>query len=101
MIFLMTNIYILHGLCQSFQGAASMLHDAYLFVKIGFKALQYSSADPVFINITIGDYLWNYRSSLVSKAKAFLPFMVPTDNSGILHTVCLIHYHYGNCCLKL
>lgn len=75
-----------------------MLHDASIFLKIGFKALHYSAGDSVFINITIGDYLWNYQSSLVRQAGTLVPFMVPTDNSGILHTVSNYYFYCFSIC---
>lgn len=67
--------------------AASMFADASLFTKIAFKTLKMSTGDTAFINITVYDYLWNYRSKLVSSAKMLVPFMVPVENAGILAIV--------------
>lgn len=67
--------------------AASMFADASIFTKIAFKTLKMSTGDTAFINITVHDYLWNYRSKLVSSAKVLVPFMVPVENAGILAIV--------------
>lgn len=68
-------------------GTAAYLHDASFITKLGFKILQNSAEDHIFLNMTIYDYLWEYRSTLVQKARTLVPFMVPTENSGIMHTV--------------
>lgn len=45
------------------------------------------SADTLFMNITIYDYLWNYRCNLVKKIQEIAPALVPTNNSGVLYQV--------------
>lgn len=82
--------------------AASLFHDASFFTKVAFKALKMSTGDTAFINITVYDYLWNYRSKMVRGAKRLVPFMVPVENSGILAIVstpngCWILYSVINC----
>lgn len=67
--------------------AASLFHDATFITKLAFKALKLSSGDTAFINITVHDYFWNYRSKLVHSAMRLVPFMVPVENSGILSIV--------------
>lgn len=70
-----------------------------LFKKWGFNMMLRDS-DPLFINITIYDYLWNYRSDLINRIRTFAPYMVPTDNSGVLYQVNGITFQanrlYGN-----
>lgn len=61
--------------------------DSSFIVKYGFKLLHRSTEEPLFLNMTVWNFLWNYRSSLVMKAKSLVPFMVPIENSGMLHIV--------------
>lgn len=42
------------------------------------------------MNITVYQYLWEYKSDLLQKVRSFAPFLVPTENSGALHTVIFI-----------
>lgn len=69
--------------------AASLFSEASFLSKLAFKALKISTGDTAFINITVYDYLWNYRSKLVQRASQLVPFMVPVDNAGILAIVSL------------
>lgn len=64
---------------------AAFINDDY-FKKFGFKMMMRES-DTMFVNITIYDYLWNYRSDLIGRIRTFAPFLVPTDNSGVLYQV--------------
>lgn len=48
------------------------------------------SADTLFMNITIYDYLWNYKCNLVQKIQEIAPALVPTNNSGVLYQVKMI-----------
>lgn len=64
---------------------AAFINDDY-FKKFGFKFMLRES-DTMFVNITVYDYLWNYRSDLIGRIRTFAPFLVPTDNSGVLYQV--------------
>lgn len=63
------------------------MNDDFFLKKLFFNSLYAQTKDNVFINITIYDLLWNYKSVLLTKIKEFIPFLIPTDNSGILYTV--------------
>lgn len=63
------------------------MNDANIFVKMGYNVLHSRSDEEVFMNISIYNFLWNYKSPLLQTAKDIVPFMVPTVNSGILHGV--------------
>lgn len=39
------------------------------------------------MNITVYQYLWDYKSDLIQTVKTLVPFMVPTENSGALYQV--------------
>lgn len=54
---------------------------------MGFNFLLAESTDSLFMNVTIYDYMWNFRSDLVDKVMNFAEFLVPTNNSGILYQV--------------
>ncbi|KAG4072531.1 hypothetical protein HA402_004620 [Bradysia odoriphaga] len=71
--------------------AASFVNEYNYFIQIGYKFLHKTYSDGLFINITVYDYLWNYRSKLIEKAEELVPSMVPTTNCGILHGI----YAYG------
>lgn len=58
-----------------------------MFYKMGFNFLLAESTDSLFMNVTIYDYMWNFRSDLVDKVMNFAEFLVPTNNSGILYQV--------------
>uniref|UniRef100_A0A1B0CMS0 Plasma membrane glycoprotein cd36 n=1 Tax=Lutzomyia longipalpis TaxID=7200 RepID=A0A1B0CMS0_LUTLO len=66
---------------------ASRLNDAPFFMKIGFNMLLRSSNDSVFQNTTIYKYLWDMDGQLMRLGEKLVPFMVPVDNYGILHTI--------------
>lgn len=70
---------------------ATFVNDNF-FKKVGFN-LMLRDTDPLFVNITIYDYLWNYKSDLILRIKAFTPYLVPTDNSGVLYQVSGVLYH--------
>lgn len=67
--------------------AAALFHDASFFTKIAFKALKISTGDTAFVNVTVHDFLWNFRSKLMRRASTLVPFLVPVDNAGILSIV--------------
>lgn len=67
------------------QATAASLNDDY-FKKKGFMWML-NDDDKLFVNTTIYDYLWHYRSSVVDRVYNLLPFLVPTNNSGCLHQV--------------
>lgn len=70
-----------------FQATAASLNGDF-FKKIGFNMLL-GEEDSLFLNMTIYDYLWYYRSSIVHRVQKFAPFLVPTNNSGCLYQVCI------------
>lgn len=61
--------------------------DSSFIVKVGFNYLHRSTEESLFLNMTVWDYLWNYHSVLVSRAKDLVPFLVPIENTGILNIV--------------
>lgn len=69
------------------QATAASLKDASYFKQVGFKFMLRQSMDTIFFNISVYDYLWNYKSDLIQNIQTLAPFLVPTDNSGVLHTV--------------
>lgn len=75
------------GVFFFFQATAASLNDASFITKIGFNVILRNSLDSLFINITIYQYLWDYKSDLIQTVKQFAPFMVPTENSGALFQV--------------
>lgn len=46
-----------------------------------------NSQDTLFMNMTIYQYLWDYKSDFIQNAKSIVPFMVPTENSGVMYQV--------------
>lgn len=71
------------------QAAAAFMADSSFIVKVGFNYLHRSTEESLFLNMTVWEYLWNYHSVLVSRAKDLVPFLVPIDNTGILNIVSL------------
>ena len=69
------------------QGMASFLNEGSFFSKMGFKLLMSNYGSKPFIKTTIYQTFWNQTSELVAAAKSLAPFMVPTDNLGMLHFV--------------
>lgn len=46
-----------------------------------------TSGDPLFLNMTIYDYLWYYKTDLIARVQEIAPSFVPTNNSGCLYQV--------------
>lgn len=69
------------------QATAASLNDDFWFKKYGFNAML-GEEDTMFLNMTVYDYLWYYRSSIVHRVQSIAPFLVPTNNSGCLYQVC-------------
>lgn len=46
-----------------------------------------TSHDKIFMNMTVYQYLWDFHSELIQQAKKIVPFMVPTENSGVMYQV--------------
>lgn len=69
-----------------FQATAASLNNEF-FKKLGFNFMLDSSGDPMFLNMTIYDYLWFYRSDVIHRVQEFAPGLVPTNNSGVLFQV--------------
>ncbi|XP_046383938.1 scavenger receptor class B member 1-like [Ischnura elegans] len=68
-------------------GMASYLHDAAFLTKVSFNFfLRRFNAQPL-VKMTVNDYFWNYSDPMLKTAKQLLPFLVPVDNMGILHTI--------------
>ncbi|KAJ6647542.1 Scavenger receptor class B member 1 [Pseudolycoriella hygida] len=67
--------------------AAGFVNTQNFFIKFGYTFMEKQYNEGLFINISIYDYLWNYKSRVLEKAKALAPTMVPTLNSGILHGI--------------
>lgn len=61
--------------------------DSSFIVKVGFNYLHRSTEESLFLNMTVWEYLWNYHSVLLGRAKDLVPFLVPVYNSGILNIV--------------
>lgn len=68
-------------------GTLSFLHDISFFAKIGFNLMLTSLDEPIFLNTTVYDFLWNYRSNVISVAHKILPDLVPVENLGVMHRV--------------
>lgn len=66
-------------------GALSYLHDASFLTKIAFNLILNSQNEPVFMNTTVYDFLWNYKSEVITLGNSFLPSLVPVNNLGIMH----------------
>ncbi|XP_055312285.1 scavenger receptor class B member 1-like isoform X2 [Sitodiplosis mosellana] len=54
--------------------------------KLGFNSML-GDEDTVFLNMTVFDYLWFYRSSVIQRVQNIASFLVPTNNSGCLHQI--------------
>lgn len=68
-------------------GALSFLHELSFFSKLAFNVMLNSADEPIFVNITVYDFLWNYRSDVISLAHKVIPSLVPVNNMGIMHQV--------------
>lgn len=68
-------------------GALSFLHELSFFSKLAFNVMLNSAEEPIFINITVYDFLWNYNSDVITLANKVLPMLVPVTNLGILHRI--------------
>ncbi|GAB0087486.1 scavenger receptor class B member 1 [Sergentomyia squamirostris] len=66
---------------------ASRLNNAPFFMKIGFNMLLRRSNDTLFQKTTIYKYLWEMDGNLMKLGEKLVPFMVPLDNYGVLHTM--------------
>lgn len=75
------------------QATASQLYDASMFMKIGFNLLKKSTAEDLFLNLTVYQYLWNFTTPMIENARTFVPFMVPIENSGFLFNVSSLLNH--------
>ncbi|XP_037052523.1 platelet glycoprotein 4-like [Bradysia coprophila] len=67
--------------------AASFANEHNYLVQIGYNFLHRRYSDGLFINITIYDYLWNFRSKLLEKAWEVVPSMIPILNCGALDVI--------------
>ncbi|XP_071440804.1 scavenger receptor class B member 1-like [Hetaerina americana] len=68
-------------------GMASYLHDASFITKMSFNFfLKSFNAQPL-VEMSVNDYFWNYSDPMLQTARQLLPFLVPVDNMGILHTI--------------
>ncbi|XP_031632460.1 lysosome membrane protein 2-like [Contarinia nasturtii] len=66
---------------------ASLEKYPYYFVKFPFQQML-SEEDTLFLNMTVRDYLWNYKSDIVERVyNSFFSFLVPTNNSGCLYQI--------------
>ncbi|XP_055385345.1 uncharacterized protein LOC129614641, partial [Condylostylus longicornis] len=61
---------------------ASFLHDSNAFTKLGFNVM--SKKDPLFVNVTIYNYLFNFTTPALDTADRYFSFLLPTNNVGIL-----------------
>lgn len=69
-------------------GMASYFKDSNYFVNLGAKFAMNQAGEEAFKEITIYDYLWNYRSEVLTWAKSMTgTLIVPGDNVGVLYTV--------------
>lgn len=68
-------------------GALSFLHELSFFSKLAFNVMLNSADEPIFVNITVYDLLWNYKSDVITLANKVLPSLVPVQNLGIMHNV--------------
>ncbi|CAO1346533.1 unnamed protein product [Diamesa serratosioi] len=68
-------------------GAAASLTDSNYFVKSGFNFLMMSQASSPVINTTIYNYFWNLTDPVLNLAKSFVPWMVPTKDTGLLQNI--------------
>lgn len=53
---------------------------------MGFNSML-GDEDTMFLNMTVHDYLWYYKSSIIQRVQSIAPFLVPTNNSGCLYQV--------------
>lgn len=70
-----------------FQGIPSYLWDASFFTRQGVTFLMNRLGSKAFVKLTVDDYFWNFTDPLLKLSNNLLPFLVPTDNVGILHQV--------------
>lgn len=68
-------------------GALSYLHELSFFTKLAFNVMLNSADEPIFLNMTVYDFLWNYNSDVITLANKVLPMLVPVKNLGILQQV--------------
>lgn len=68
------------------QATAASLNEDFWFKKIGFNSML-GDEDTMFLNMTVHDYLWYYKSSIIQRVQSIAPFLVPTNNSGCLYQV--------------
>ena len=68
-------------------GALSYLHELSFFTKLAFNVMLNSANEPIFVNITVYDFLWNYHSDVITLANKMLPMLVPVRNLGVMHRV--------------
>ncbi|KAG4072528.1 hypothetical protein HA402_004617 [Bradysia odoriphaga] len=67
--------------------AASFANEYNYLVQIGYNFLHRRYSDGLFINISIYDCLWNFRSKLLEKAGQVVPSMIPSLNNGVFQVV--------------
>ncbi|XP_063700813.1 lysosome membrane protein 2-like [Culicoides brevitarsis] len=69
-------------------GIASYLNDAGYFVNLAAKSLMYKYDEEPLRKMTVYDYLWNYKSDVLSTAKIFGgSVLVPVENMGVLYNI--------------
>uniref|UniRef100_A0A336MGZ2 CSON001578 protein n=1 Tax=Culicoides sonorensis TaxID=179676 RepID=A0A336MGZ2_CULSO len=69
-------------------GIASYLSNAGFLVNLGAKALMSNADEEPLRKITIYDYLWNYKSDVLSMAKTVGgSILVPVENMGVLYNI--------------
>lgn len=81
------NKAIHFGVFDIDQAAASSLNNDYIIKKMAFNGFVRSAKESLFRNMTVYDYLWNYTSPSLENIRSLFPFMVPTDNNGVLYQV--------------
>lgn len=66
-------------------GTLSYLSDLSFLAKLAMNPVLNSLAEPLFVNTTVYDLLWNFHSGIVGMANKFIPSLVPETNLGILY----------------
>lgn len=74
-----------------YQASASYLAEAPFITKWGFNMMVRRAGSKPFVNAQVWDYFWNFTDPLFDVLASIAPALVPTKNTGILHTV-RIHF---------
>ncbi|CAB0014992.1 unnamed protein product [Nesidiocoris tenuis] len=67
--------------------SASYLAEAPFITKWGFNMMVRRAGSKPFVNAQVWDYFWNFTDPLFDVLASIAPALVPTKNTGILHTV--------------